>query len=53
MSEQHPTDESTADPLIRETYEEYDVGDARLAMIADPENKHAWIQSDHTYAVEP
>ena len=32
-----------AESAIRETYEEYDVGDTRLAMIADPENEHAWI----------
>ena len=38
--------------VIRETYEEYDVGDTRLAMIADPENAHAWIQSDVTRDVE-
>ncbi|QPV64909.1 hypothetical protein I7X12_10000 [Halosimplex litoreum] len=37
---------------IRETYEEYDVGDTRLAMIADPENEHAWIQSDVTEQIE-
>ena len=41
-----------AEGAIRETYEEYDVGDTRLAMIADPENEHAWIQSDRTDAVE-
>jgi len=41
-----------ADNEIRETYEEYDVGDARLAMIADPENEHAWIQSDRTDEIE-
>jgi len=41
-----------AESAIRETYEEYDVGDARLAMIADPENEHAWIQSDLTEPIE-
>ncbi|WP_164471591.1 hypothetical protein [Halosimplex salinum] len=41
-----------ADGAIRETYEEYDVGDTRLAMIADPENEHAWIQSDQTEPIE-
>jgi len=41
------------DTAIRETYEEYDIGDTRLAMIADPENEHAWIQSDVTESVEP
>ncbi|WP_436925372.1 hypothetical protein [Halosimplex amylolyticum] len=42
----------TTDEAIRETYEEYDVGDTRLAMIADPENEHAWIQSDQTEPIE-
>ncbi|MFB6141370.1 MAG: hypothetical protein ABEJ26_13165 [Halosimplex sp.] len=41
-----------AECAIRETYEEYDVGDTRLAMIADPENEHAWIQSDLTEPIE-
>ena len=41
-----------AESAIRETYEEYDVGDTRLAMIADPENEHAWIQSDLTDPIE-
>ena len=42
----------SAEEAIRETYEEYDVGDTRLAMIADPENEHAWIQSDRTLSIE-
>lgn len=42
----------TSDGAVRETYEEYDVGDTRLAMIADPENEHAWIQSDLTEPIE-
>lgn len=37
---------------LRATYEEYDVGDARLAMIADEEDEHAWIQSDVFVGVE-
>lgn len=36
---------------IRETYEEYDLGTARIAMIADPDNDEAWIQSDVTEPV--
>lgn len=39
-----------ADP-VRDTYEEYDVGSVRVAMIADPENEHAWIQSDVTTSI--
>lgn len=30
---------------VRETYEEYAVGETTVGMIADPENGHAWIQS--------
>lgn len=30
---------------VRETYEEYAVGETTVSMIADPENGHAWIQS--------
>lgn len=41
------------DGRIRETYEEYDLGGTRVAMIADPENEHAWIQSDLTWRVVP
>ncbi|MFC4540645.1 hypothetical protein ACFO5R_01730 [Halosolutus amylolyticus] len=39
--------------FVRETYEEYDVGSMRVGMIADPENEHAWIQSDVTVPVHP
>lgn len=38
---------------IRETYEEYADGDDRIATIADPENGHAWIQSDCVVEVVP
>ena len=38
---------------IRATYEEFPVGDTMIAMIADPQNAHAWIQSDVTAAIEP
>lgn len=50
---------TTTDPAgeppetIRATYEEYDIGDTRIAMIADPDDTHAWIQSDVTKTVEP
>lgn len=40
-------------PRIRTTYEEYDLGNARVAMISDPENSHAWIQSTVVEPVEP
>lgn len=38
---------------IRERYEEYDLGDRRLAVITDPENELAWICSDRSCEVEP
>lgn len=38
---------------IRETYEEYDLDDARVAVIADPEAPFAWIQSDVTCPIDP
>lgn len=42
---------SSADtPVIRATYEEYDLDGTRVGVIADPENGHAWIQS--TVSVE-
>lgn len=34
------------DGSIRETYEEYDLGTSRVAMIIDPQNEQAWIKSD-------
>lgn len=49
MSSQRAT--GRMDPLVRETYEEYTIDGTRLAMIADPENAHAWIQSDLTMEV--
>lgn len=36
---------------IRAVYEEYDLGEARVGMISDPENEHAWIQSDVTVQI--
>lgn len=42
-----------ADEPVRETYEEYDLGGTTVAMIADPVNEHAWIQSDVIQRVEP
>lgn len=50
MSTQNST--TGVDEQIRETYEEYTVGQTRLSMIADPENEHAWIQSDLTKEIE-
>lgn len=38
---------------IRETYEEFKVGESTVAMIADPQAHDAWIQSDITHQVVP
>lgn len=51
MSADNATEGS--EEAIKATYEEYDVGDVRLSMIADPENEHAWIQSDYTVDIHP
>lgn len=37
---------------IRETYEEFDVDGTTVAMITDPENERAWLQSDVVRDVE-
>lgn len=42
----------SSDGAIRETYEEYIIRGESVAMIADPERTHAWIQSDVTVAIE-
>lgn len=52
MTSGYAENEASADAPIRETYEEYDIGETRLAMIADPENEHAWIQSDLTEPID-
>lgn len=44
----HPQSSGTE---IRETYQEYTVGDRRVATISDPENAAAWIQSTETAEV--
>lgn len=36
------------DQNIRETYEEFDLQTGNVAMISDPQNPHAWVQSDAT-----
>lgn len=41
------------DDHIREVYEEFEVGDATVAMISDPRADDAWIQSDVTRLIEP
>jgi hypothetical protein len=39
-------------PSVQYTYEEFDLDDVRVAMITDPHDEHAWIQSDLTRPVE-
>ncbi|WP_018258004.1 hypothetical protein [Halomicrobium katesii] len=50
MSTNEPT--RADDEQIRETYEEYVIRGESVAMIADPERTHAWIQSDVTVEIE-
>jgi hypothetical protein len=47
---QDPTEDVTA---IRETYEEFELGDATVAMISDPHVDDAWIQSNVVEQVAP
>ena len=37
---------------VRETYEEFELRDTTVAMVSDPENGRAWIQSSVTVFVE-
>jgi hypothetical protein len=46
-------DQSNAGPQIRETYEEYAVGESRVGVISDPENEYAWIWSDQVRPLTP
>ncbi|WP_162991451.1 DUF7331 family protein [Halostella salina] len=46
------TSAPVSQPRVRATYEEYDLDDTRVSMIADPENEHAWVQSDLTVDVQ-
>lgn len=45
------TDEAQLPDRIREEYDEFAVGDTTVAMISDPLNEHAWIQSTSTTTV--
>ena len=38
---------------IRARFEEFDLADSSVVMISDPENEHAWIQSDLTVENHP
>lgn len=36
---------------VRETYEEYELTDTMVGLIADPENEYSWIQSDTVHSL--
>lgn len=38
---------------VRANCEAYDLDGTRVVMLSDPENAHAWIQSDVTVVNEP
>ncbi|MDG5776852.1 hypothetical protein VB773_22140 [Haloarculaceae archaeon H-GB2-1] len=38
---------------VRETYTTYDDGGVTVAVIQDPENNRAWIQSTESYPIRP
>jgi len=40
-------------PVIRETYEVCDADGGSVAVIADPDNEEAWIESDIVQGVVP
>ncbi|RDI72633.1 hypothetical protein [Halopelagius longus] len=42
----------STEQIVRETYTEYKSGSGTIAMITDPENDRAWIQSTHTVSVD-
>jgi len=52
MTGTEPRSTRPRDAAVRATYEEYDLRGTHVAMIADPENEHAWIQSDVTVELE-
>lgn len=47
------TQDHREEGAIRETYEEFDLGDATVAMISDPHVDDAWIQSNVVEQVTP
>jgi hypothetical protein len=47
------TTESPGEGEIRAEYDEFSVGSSTVAMISDPLNEHAWIQSTKTTTVRP
>jgi hypothetical protein len=47
------TTERLGEPEIRAEYDEFSVGSSTVAMISDPLNEHAWIQSTETTTIRP
>lgn len=47
-----PPEESAVEHELRALYEEYELDDEQVAMISDPENEYAWIQSNLTMPIE-
>lgn len=47
------TDDDATPARIRETYDEYTVGDTTVVMISDPLNEHAWVQTTGAVTVDP
>lgn len=52
MTVERAPDRQTVEGEIRAIYEEYELETTRVATISDPENQHAWIQSDWTMPIE-
>lgn len=44
--------QETVEAEIRAIYEEYTLEETSVAMITDPENEYAWIQSSYTMPIE-
>lgn len=43
--------QESAEAAIRELYDEYEADGTRIAVITDPENPDAWIESDIVHAI--
>ncbi|WP_201287794.1 hypothetical protein [Salinirussus salinus] len=44
--------DTTGGAAVRETYEEFELRDTTVAMVSDPHNEYAWVQSSLTVPVE-
>jgi hypothetical protein len=52
MSELDGSPDAVPEQAVRDTYEEFELRETTVAMISDPKNEHAWIQSTETAPVE-